>query len=86
MTRGPNCTVGNGPLLIAIEFQVDYLAKMLSKFQKEALVTFDSKLEPKLDFLQWKNAHMVKTIWTEQCRSWYRAGSAFGNVTALWPG
>ncbi len=25
-------------------------------------------------------------VWTEECRSWYKAGSADGKVAALWPG
>jgi len=35
MTLGPNCPIGNGPVLIAIEAEVDYIIKTLSKFQKE---------------------------------------------------
>jgi len=27
-----------------------------------------------------------KTVWTEECRSWYKSGSADGKVAALWPG
>jgi hypothetical protein len=28
----------------------------------------------------------VSPVWTEQCRSWYKAGSAAGKILALWPG
>jgi cyclohexanone monooxygenase len=35
MTLGPNCPIGNGPVLIAIEAEVEYIIKFLSKFQKE---------------------------------------------------
>lgn len=86
MTLGPNCPIGNGPVLIAIEAEVDYMISMLSKFQRENLRSFVVKPEPVEEFNQWKDEFMAKTIWTEQCRSWYKAGSVHGKVAALWPG
>jgi hypothetical protein len=86
MTLGPNCPIGNGPVLIAIEAEVDYIMRMLSKFQKENLRSFDVKQGPVDEFSQWKDDFMSKTIWTEECRSWYKAGSTHGKVAALWPG
>ncbi|KIW80221.1 hypothetical protein Z517_06836 [Fonsecaea pedrosoi CBS 271.37] len=86
MLLGPNCPAGNGPLLIAVEAQVDYLVKMLSRFQKENWSSFEVKVEPTKDFNEWKNEYMKLTIWTEECRSWYKSGSTSGNVVALWPG
>jgi hypothetical protein len=38
MTLGPNCPVGNGPVLIAIEKQIEYVMAMLSKMQKERIL------------------------------------------------
>ena len=35
MTLGPNFPVGNQPVLIAVESEIDYIIKALSKFQKE---------------------------------------------------
>lgn len=35
MTLGPNSPIGNGPLLICVEAEVDYMIKFMSKFQKE---------------------------------------------------
>jgi cyclohexanone monooxygenase len=35
MTLGPNCPVGNGLVLIAIEAQIDYIIQMLAKMRKE---------------------------------------------------
>lgn len=29
---------------------------------------------------------MQRTVWIDPCRSWYKAGSVEGRVTALWPG
>jgi len=86
MLLGPNCPAGNGPLLVAVEAQVDYVVKMLSRFQKENWRSFEVKSGPTRDFNDWKNEYMDLTVWTEDCRSWYKKGSAAGHVVALWPG
>ncbi|KAJ5745469.1 flavin-binding monooxygenase [Penicillium odoratum] len=85
-TLGPNSPVGNGPVLIAIEAQVEYIIKMLSKYQKENLKSFSVTSDAVDDFNNWKDDFMKDTIWTEECRSWYKAGSAAGKILALWPG
>lgn len=85
-TLGPNCPIGNGPVLIAIEAEVEYIIQMLAKFQKENIRSFDIKQGPVDAFNEWKDHYMQHTIWTEECRSWYKSGSAFGKVAALWPG
>ncbi|KAJ2893748.1 hypothetical protein MKZ38_008285 [Zalerion maritima] len=85
-TLGPNCPIGNGPVLIAIEAEVDYIISMLSKFQKENIRSFDVKTEAVRDFNDWKDSFMEETIWSEPCRSWYKIGSASGKILALWPG
>jgi cyclohexanone monooxygenase len=28
----------------------------------------------------------MNIVWTEECRSWYKAGSIDGKILALWPG
>lgn len=86
MTLGPNCPIGNGPVLIAIEAEVEYIVKMLAKFQKQNIRSFDVDDGAVEAFNQWKDEYMQHTIWTEECRSWYKAGSAYGKVAALWPG
>ncbi|KAF2500039.1 FAD/NAD(P)-binding domain-containing protein [Lophium mytilinum] len=86
MTLGPNCPIGNGPVLISIESEVDYIIKMLSKFQKENIRSFDVKPEPVQEFNDWKEHFMSGTIWTEECRSWYKSGNIHGKIAALWPG
>ncbi|KAG9834933.1 flavin-binding monooxygenase, partial [Aureobasidium melanogenum] len=86
MTLGPNCPIGNGPVLIAIEAEVEYIIKFLSKFQKENIKSFDVRQEPVDDFNDYKDAYMEGTIWSEECKSWYKNGNAKGKIAALWPG
>jgi cyclohexanone monooxygenase len=35
MTLGPNCPIGNGPVLSSIEAEVEYIIGFMTKFQKE---------------------------------------------------
>lgn len=61
VTLGPNCPIGNGPVLISIESEVEYIIQMLSKFQKENLKSFEVKTDAVLDFNEWKDDFMKDT-------------------------
>ena len=82
---GPNCPIGNGPVLSAIECQADYMLKIIDRFQTHNISTFQPKVEAVKDFIDHKNAFMDRTVWNDPCRSWYK-GRPDGPVTALWPG
>ncbi|PGH26446.1 hypothetical protein AJ80_01944 [Polytolypa hystricis UAMH7299] len=82
---GPNCPIGNGPVLSAIESQADYMMKLIDRYQTENLATFSPKLDAVDDFIAYKDEFMKKTVWADQCRSWYK-NSPEGPITALWPG
>jgi hypothetical protein len=83
---GPNCPIGNGPLLSAMETQADYMLKMITRWQTENWTTFAPKMQAVDDFIAHKDHFMKRTVWEEQCRSWYKNNSASGKVSALWPG
>ncbi|KAH9479348.1 FAD-binding monooxygenase moxY [Psilocybe cubensis] len=86
MFVGPNSPVGNGPVLVAIEAQADYICKLIDRWQTENIHSFAPKLEAVEDFVDYKDEFMKSTVWHQECRSWYKADSATGKVTALWPG
>lgn len=86
MTLGPNCPVANGPVLIGIEQQVSYIIQMLAKFQKENIRSFEVSSAATESFNCWKDEFMEQTVWKQDCRSWYKAGSKSGRVVAVWPG
>ncbi|PVI02171.1 FAD/NAD(P)-binding domain-containing protein [Periconia macrospinosa] len=83
---GPNCPIGNGPVLSAIEAQADYMCKLIDRFQTHNIATFAPKAEAVDDFIAHKNQFMNTTVWHDPCRSWYKAGKPNGPITALWPG
>lgn len=67
---GPNCPIGNGPVLSAIELQADYMLSMCDRWQTENIHSFTPKMEAVEDFLAHTDSFMKKTIWQEDCRSW----------------
>tara|TARA_R110002003_G_scaffold351_17_gene19026 strand:+ start:15136 stop:16206 length:1071 start_codon:yes stop_codon:yes gene_type:complete len=83
---GPNCPIGNGPVLSAIECQADYMCKLIDRFQTHNISTFAPKTEAVDDFLAFKDDYMKRTVWHDPCRSWYKSLGPDGPVTALWPG
>ncbi|KAH7032597.1 uncharacterized protein B0I36DRAFT_240445 [Microdochium trichocladiopsis] len=82
---GPNCPIGNGPVLCAIEAQADWMCKWIDKYQTTNIKTFAAKPEAVADFVAFKDQFMTKTVWVQNCRSWYK-GRPDGPILALWPG
>ncbi|KAG6831614.1 hypothetical protein H0H87_004676 [Tephrocybe sp. NHM501043] len=83
---GPNSPIGNGPVLSFIEAQIDYILKLANRWQTENIRSFSPKREAVEDFIAHKDQFMQGTVWEHNCRSWYKANSVSGKVTALWPG
>ncbi|KAH0845713.1 putative sterigmatocystin biosynthesis monooxygenase stcW [Fonsecaea pedrosoi] len=83
---GPHCPIGSGPVLIAIEAQADYMLSFCDRWQTENIHSMSPKNEAVTDFLEHCQEFMQHTVWIEECRSWYKSGSAAGRVSALWPG
>ncbi|KAF2498482.1 FAD/NAD(P)-binding domain-containing protein [Lophium mytilinum] len=83
---GPNCPIGNGPIMAAIEAQADYILKWCDRWQTENIRSFTPKWEAVEDFVSHSDRYMQSTVWTENCSSWYKGNSVTGRVSALWPG
>ncbi|KAG5725051.1 putative sterigmatocystin biosynthesis monooxygenase stcW [Termitomyces sp. T112] len=83
---GPNSPIGNGPVLSSVEAQIDYILKFANRWQTENIRSFSPKPEAVEDFIAHKDAFMKKTVWEHDCKSWYKANSVSGKVSALWPG
>ncbi|KEF53693.1 cyclohexanone monooxygenase [Exophiala aquamarina CBS 119918] len=83
---GPNCPIGNGPVLSAIEVQADWMLAVIDRYQTSNIHSIAPKREAVDDFIAWKDEFMERTVWADPCRSWYKANQADAPVTALWPG
>ena len=65
---------------------MNYILEGIRRWLTENVKSFEPKLEPVLEFLEWKDSFMPNTIWADDCRSWYKGGKAGAKVQALWPG
>ncbi|KAF9469634.1 FAD/NAD-binding domain-containing protein [Collybia nuda] len=83
---GPNAAVGAGSLLILLERQVDYAVEVTLKLQRERLKSIEVKKEAVDDFDAYLEAYFQTTVFSDKCRSWYKAGKEEGRVVALYPG
>ncbi|KIW77161.1 hypothetical protein Z517_09607 [Fonsecaea pedrosoi CBS 271.37] len=84
MFLGPNCPIGNGPVLIGIETQADYFMKFIQKVREENIKSFNPKEAAVVEFKEHKDTWMKRSVWDQECRSWYK--NPAGQVTAVWPG
>jgi cation diffusion facilitator CzcD-associated flavoprotein CzcO len=82
---GPNCPIGNGPVLSAIEAQADWMLQLIDRYQTHNIASFAPTPEAVRDFVAYKEWFMRRTVWADPCRSWYKQ-RADGPITALWPG
>lgn len=58
----------------------------VDRWQTENIRSFSPKKEAVDDFVEHVDKYMQCTVWTEDCRSWYKNGTKEGRVMALWPG
>ena len=62
------------------------MLKWIDRWQTENIRSFQPKLEAVNEFVEHVDNYMPRTVWTENCRSWYKHGSRDGRIVALWPG
>ncbi|KAI9707875.1 MAG: hypothetical protein M1820_004481 [Bogoriella megaspora] len=91
MMLGPNAAIGSGSLTMMIEAVGDYIVKCVRKIQKENVKSMAIKKERVDDFVEYADAYFEKTVFMDQCRSWYKTVVDSGEgkedkVTGLWPG
>lgn len=86
MSLGPNCPIGNGSVLVSIEAQIACMIEIMGKYQRENLKSFEVSAEACRDLNDHKDKFMERTVWIEDCNTWYRGGTDKSKVTAVWPG
>jgi hypothetical protein len=62
------------------------MLQFVDRWQTKNLHSFTPREDAIADFLAHTDNFMKKTIWVQECRSWYKIGSATARVSALWPG
>lgn len=69
---GPNNPFASGPFLSTIECQADYMLKLIDRYQTENIRSFVPKAEAVADFMSHAVKILARTVWAEDCRSWYQ--------------
>ncbi|KAL2199534.1 hypothetical protein P885DRAFT_30388 [Corynascus similis CBS 632.67] len=80
---GPNSAIGFGSLTRILEAEADYALALVRKLQKEDYASAEPRPERVRDFMDYVDAYFEGTVYTDDCRSWYRRGD---KVVGLWPG
>ncbi|BEI89118.1 uncharacterized protein CcaverHIS019_0204800 [Cutaneotrichosporon cavernicola] len=84
---GAQSGVGSGSLLIIMEEQVAYMARALNKCANEGYKSLVVKEEAVASFLRYTDAYFARTVFTEECKSWYKNGKmGAAKIRTLWPG
>ncbi|KAK4048940.1 hypothetical protein OIV83_004496 [Microbotryomycetes sp. JL201] len=86
IVNGPNSSLGSGSLLVLFERQVDYITEVIAKMQREQLAAISAKADAIKDYMEYIANYFERTVYSEKCRSWYKAGRELGPVIGLWPG
>ncbi|EPQ60007.1 flavin-binding monooxygenase [Gloeophyllum trabeum ATCC 11539] len=83
---GANSGFGSGSLSAILEAQVVYAVQATLKLQRERYKSLVVKKEAVDNFDEYLEAYFPGTIYSEKCRSWYKAGKEEGRVVGLYPG
>lgn len=83
---GPNSVINNGSLVLGIQMTAVYIYRWIEKIQTEMLRSVEVRRDANEDFNQHIQAYLERTVWTRNCRSWYKNGTIDGPVTAVYGG
>ena len=82
---GPN-SANLGGLLLLVERQVDYFTQLISKLQRDGIRAMSPKASAVNDFTRYCDEFLEQTVYTTNCRSWFKGGTSDGRVSVAWPG
>jgi hypothetical protein len=83
MMYGPNSNLGHSSIILMIEAQADYLARLLRHAVDGGAHTVEPRPEAEAAWNEFIRAGLDDTVWPGDCRSWYK--DARGQVFSLWP-
>ncbi|KAK5461406.1 hypothetical protein LTS15_003469 [Exophiala xenobiotica] len=86
ISLGPNSALGSGNLLLLIERAIDYMTFCLAKMQRDNIRSMAPRPQAVERFVRYCDEYFQTTVFTLDCRSWYKGGKSDGRVSALWPG
>ena len=84
---GPNSGIGTGSLTKLMQTQGDYIVRCIRKLQRDGVRAMHVKPARVADWSAYIDAYFPRTVFLDECRSWYRSDGGDGNrIVGLWPG
>jgi cation diffusion facilitator CzcD-associated flavoprotein CzcO len=84
MIIGPNTGLGHTSMIVMMEAQIGYILGALRTMEKKKLKLLEVREEVVRDYNERIQKRLAKTVWSGDCRSWYKTKD--GKNTTLWPG
>ncbi|KAF9775988.1 hypothetical protein IL306_005876 [Fusarium sp. DS 682] len=84
--NGPNTPLAHGSLLAVMSFTVDYISRWIRKISTQNIKSVQVRQDALDDYNVYAQELMSRTVWTGDCRSWFKKGNADGRVAAMYPG
>jgi len=84
--HGPHGTGPSGTIPHAVEVQLTYYAKVLRKVSSQGIKTITPSKQATDDFVEYADAFFPKTVFADDCSSWYNGGKAGQRIHGIWPG
>lgn len=83
---GPYSPVSNGPTLVAVEAQADYICSFIDRYQTEPVHSMTVRSSVCEEFKENVAKIMEKLVWTDDCRNVHNNGRVGSRVPTTWPG
>ncbi|KAF2147669.1 FAD dependent oxidoreductase [Myriangium duriaei CBS 260.36] len=84
--QGPHGTGPSGTVPHAVENQLTYYAKLLRKVSSQGIRTITPSKRAADDFVDYCDAFFPRTVFADNCSSWYNGGKAGNRIHGIWPG
>lgn len=83
MMYGPNSNLGHSSIIIMIEAQAEYIARLLKHAHDHGKSQIRVRPEAEEAWNQAIQRELGKTVWSSGCKSWYK--DKRGHIFSLWP-
>ena len=83
---GPYSPVSNGPTLVAIEAQADYICTFIDRYQTEPIHSMTPKATACAEFKAHVASFMERSVWTDSCHNSHNNHAVGGRIPTTWPG
>lgn len=83
MMYGPNSNLGHSSIIIMIEAQAAYIARLLKHAYDDGKTQIQVRPEAEEGWNRAIQSDLDKTVWSSGCKSWYK--DERGHIFSLWP-